>query len=87
MTDDNYKSMKAKFDTLQVFVRWLHTDYRGELERRRRGPGGQHAGSPPLAGVPISTLVQIERDTRHALEAIGVRLDIPLSTLEAQRED
>ena len=46
-----------------------------EIERRRRGPGGQQAGSPRWSMVPMSVLCEIERDCRHALEGMGIEVD------------
>lgn len=53
-----------------------------ELDRRMRGPGGQQAGIPPMAGWPPSVLISLERELRQALEHTPAITEAELSTYD-----
>ena len=55
---------------VRVLRAWQR-DAATEIARRQRGPGGQQAGAARLGSWPLSALVQVEREARHALEAAG----------------
>lgn len=55
----------------RYYLATLQQEFANELNRRLTGIGGQQAGIPKYSSMPLSLLIELERDCRHMLQRSG----------------